>query len=193
MPPERPPSLRRPPKGQGQHAMTRSYSLLLACLALSVACASSSKGSNDPDAGQYDEYYGENGSNAGGGGAASPSGSRPKARVSTSTRSGAKKTGKSTALAPTKPPVTGGDKPRPTRPPRSDFAIDGVFPTTAAVGSLIEVYGSSFPEDPKAAKVFMGGKALKVVEATADRIVAEVGATGSGVIEVGRGTGRVGR
>ena len=30
--------------------MTRSYSALLACLALSVACASKSKGSDNPDA-----------------------------------------------------------------------------------------------------------------------------------------------
>lgn len=180
--------------------MTRSYSLLLACLALSVACASSSKGSNDPDAGQYDGYYSENGDGAGGGdgqggdtATTSPTGPRPKARVSTATRAGAKKTGKSIALVAQKPPVAGGDKPRAPRPAKDEFAIDGVFPTTAAVGSLIEIYGSSFPEDLGAVKVFVGGKPLKVVEASADRLVAQVGAASSGVVEVGRGTGRIGR
>lgn len=179
--------------------MTRSYSLLLACLALSVACASSSKGSDNPDAGQYDGYYTENGDGAGNGGqggetsATNPSGDRPKPRPSTGSRTGTKKTGKSIALAPTKPPVEGGDKPRPTRPLRAEFAVDGVFPTTAAVGSLIEVYGSGFPEDAGAVKVFVGGKPLEVVEASADRIVAKVGAVSSGVVEVGKGTGRIGR
>ncbi|MEM9461089.1 MAG: PA14 domain-containing protein [Myxococcota bacterium] len=179
--------------------MIRSYSPLFACLALSVACASSSKGSDNPDAGQYDDYYDENGGSSTDGGASpattkDPVGPRPKARMSTSTRAGASKTGKSIALAPSKPPVTGGDKPH-TPPPnlKSEFAVEGFFPTTAAVGSLIEVYGSGFPDDPKQAKVFVGGKPLKVVELTPDRIVAEVGGVSSGVIEVGKGTGRINR
>ncbi|MCX4239345.1 PA14 domain-containing protein [Paraliomyxa miuraensis] len=175
--------------------MIRSHSLLLACLSLGLGCASSSKGSDNPDAGQYDGYYSENGDTAGGtdqGNTTSPTGPRPKARASTGTRGGAKAKGKSIALVPTKPPVSG-DKPQVTRPTRPEFAVDGVFPTSAAVGSLIEVYGSGFPEDAKAVKVFVGGKALEIVEVTPDRVVAKVGAVSSGVVEVGKGTGRIGR
>lgn len=179
--------------------MIRSHSPLLACLALSVACASSSKGSDNPDAGQYDGYYDENGGGAATDGGSTgqtrePVGPRPKARASTSTRAGATKTGKAIALAPSKPPVTGGDKPHEPPPNlKSEFGVEGFFPTSAAVGSLIEIYGSGFPEDPKAAKVFVGGKALNIVELTADRIVAEVTAPSSGVVEVGMGTRRINR
>jgi hypothetical protein len=175
--------------------MTRSYSALLACLALSVACASKSKGSDNPDAGQYDDYYAENGASSGGGSgqAGTPTGPRPQARASTGTTAGAKKKGKAIALVAQKPPVSGDDKPRPTRQLRSDFAVDGVVPTTASVGSRIEIYGSGFPTDAGGAKVFVGGKPLKVIEAAADRIVAEVTAPSSGVVEVGLGTARVNR
>lgn len=177
--------------------MTRSYSLLLACLSLGLACASKSKGSDNPDAGQYDGYYSENGDGASDGGSGdvattSPTGPRPKARASTSTRGGAKATGKSVSLVPTKPPVSG-EKPQPTRPLKAEFAVDGVFPTAASVGSLIEIYGSGFPEDAGAIKVFVGGKKLEVVEVSADRVVAKVGMASSGVVEVGKGTGRIGR
>jgi hypothetical protein len=170
--------------------MTRSYSALLACLALSVAaCASKSKGSDNPDAGDHDGYQSEGGQGDG----TNATGPRPKPRASTATRGGATKKGKSIALVSAKPPVSGGDKPRPTRPLKSEFAIEGVVPTTAAVGSLIEIYGSGFPTEAGATKVFVGGKQLKVVEAAADRIVAEVGATATGVVEVGLGTGRINR
>ncbi|MCA9708601.1 MAG: IPT/TIG domain-containing protein [Myxococcales bacterium] len=178
--------------------MIRSHSALLACLALSVACASQSKGSNDPNAGQYDGYYDENGDAAGtstaDGGTKTPVGPRPKARASTATRGGAKRTGKSIALVPTKPPVSGGDKPhKAPKDLKSEFGVDGFFPTYATVGSLIEVYGSGFPEDANKAKVFIGGKQLEVVELTPDRIVAKVGANTTGVVEVGMGTGRTNR
>jgi hypothetical protein len=170
--------------------MTRSYSALLACLALSVACASKSKSSDDPDAGNYDGYHADGGQ---GDQATNATGPRPQARSSTATKAGATKRGKSLALVSTKPPVSGGDKPRPTRPLRSEFAIDGVVPTTAAVGSLIEIHGSGFPTEVGATKVFVGGKQLKVVEAAADRLVAEVAAPAKGVVEVGLGTGRINR
>ncbi len=170
--------------------MTRSHSALLACLALSVACASKSQGSENPDSGQYDGYDSNGGAD---GSQATPTGPRPKARVSTSTTSGPKKKGKALALVPTKPPVGTGDKPRPTRNLRSEFAIDGVVPTTAAVGSRIEIFGSGFPEEVGSTKVFVGGKALKVIEIAADRIVAEVMMPSTGVVEVGLGTGRVNR
>jgi len=101
--------------------------------------------------------------------------------------------GKALTLVAKKPPVSGGDKPRPRRELRADFAVDGVFPTAASVGSLIEIYGSGFPEDAAATKVFIGGKRLKVIEVSPDRIVAEVSATSNGVIEVGKGTGRINR
>jgi hypothetical protein len=171
--------------------MTRSYSALLACLALSVACASKSKGSDNPDAGQYDGYHSDGG--ASGDQANTPTGPRPKARTSTATKAGATKKGKSLALVSTKPPVSGGDKPRPTRTLKAEFAIDGVVPTTAAVGSLIEIHGSGFPTEAGGAKVFVGGKPLKVIEAAADRIVAEVAAPSTGVVEVGLGTARINR
>lgn len=177
--------------------MIRSYSALLACLALSVACASKSKGSDNPDAGQYDDYYSDNGGASGGSGQdgdqTSPTGPRPKPRASTATKAGATKKGKNIALVSTKPPVSGGDKPRPTRPLKAEFAIDGVVPTTAAVGSLIEIHGSGFPTEVGSTKVFVGGKPLKVVEAAADRLVAEVTAPSTGVVEVGLGTGRINR
>lgn len=178
--------------------MTRSYFALLACLALSVACASKSKGSDNPDAGQYDDYYSDNGGSAGSGSGqgddqvATPTGPRPKPRASTATTAGAKKKGKSLALVSSKPPVTG-DKPRPKRPATSEFVIDGVVPTSAAVGSLVEIYGSGFPEEVGAVKVFAGGKQLKVVESAADRLVAEVTTPTSGVIEVGLGSARIAR
>lgn len=176
--------------------MIRSHSPLLAGLALSVACASSSKGSDNPDAGQYDGYYDENGgggsADGGSSGTRESVGPRPQVRNSTSTRAGAKKTGKAIALAPTKPPVTGGDKPHtPPKNLKSEFGVEGFFPTAASVGSFVEIFGSGFPDDPKAAKVFVGGKALKVVELTADRIVAQVVAPSSGVVEVGMGTRRL--
>jgi len=168
--------------------MTRSYSALLACLALSVACASKSKGSDNPDAGQYDGY-----SDGGASGETkTPTGPRPKARASTATKAGTTKKGKSLALVSTKPPVSG-DKPRPTRTLKAEFAIDGVVPTTAAVGSLIEIHGSGFPTEAGGTKVFVGGKPLKVVEVAADRIVAEVTAASTGVVEVGLGTARINR
>ena len=59
--------------------MTRSYSALLACLALSVACASKSKGSDNPDAGNYDGYQSEGGQGDG----TNATGPRPKPRAST--------------------------------------------------------------------------------------------------------------
>lgn len=173
--------------------MTRSYSALLACLALSVACASKSKGSDNPDAGQYDGYSDGGASGSGQDQTTSPTGPRPKPRASTATKAGATKKGKNIALVSTKPPVSGGDKPRPTRTLKSEFAVDGVVPTTAAVGSLIEIHGSGFPTEVGATKVFVGGKQLKVVEAAADRLVAEVTAPGTGVVEVGLGTGRINR
>lgn len=176
--------------------MIRSHSILLACLALSVACANKNKeGSDNPDSGQYDGYEGDPAAdpNAPGDDAAAPTGPRPKARLSTGTKAGARKSGKSRALVTTKPPVTTPDKPRPKRQLRADFGIDGVFPTSAPVGSLIEVYGSAFPEDASAAKVFVGGKEFEVVEVAPDRIVAKVTAETSGVVEVGRGTGRLNR
>jgi len=179
--------------------MTRSYSPLLVCLALSVAaCASKSKGSDNPDAGNYDGYYDENGDGAaadgsgGDAGTKAPTGPRPKARVSTSTRGGAKASGKSIALVATKPAVAGGDKPHEApKNLRAEFGVDGFFPTSAPVGSLIEIYGSAFPDDPSKAKVFIGGKRLKVIELTPDRIVAEVVAPSSGVVEVGIGSKRM--
>ncbi len=178
--------------------MTRSYSALLACLALSVACASKSKGSDNPDAGKYDDYYSENGSGGsdqGDGATREPTGPRPKARASTATTAGPKKQGKSLALIAQKPPVSGGDKPRPTptRPASADFVIDGVVPTNAAVGSTIEILGSGFPSELGRAKVFVGGKTFKVLETSPERIVAEVTSPGTGVVEVGLGTGRIGR
>lgn len=182
--------------------MIRSHTPLLACLALSVACASqSSKGSDNPDAGQYDAYYSEVDGGAAGGDASggdgdgetrTPTGPRPKARASTGTRSGARKTGKAMTLVAKKPPVESGEKTRPKREINNDFTVDGVFPTAASVGSHIEVFGS-FPEDGATAKVFSGGKRLNVVEASADRLVAEVATAGSGPIEVGVGTGRLNR
>jgi hypothetical protein len=172
--------------------MTRSYSALLACLALSVACASKSKGSDNPDAGQGDPSEKTDGAD-GSDQTATPTGPRPKARATTATTAGPRKTGKSLALVAQKPPVTGGNKARPIRVARTEFAIDGVAPTTASVGSLVEIYGSGFPEDVAQNKVFVGGKQLKVVEAAADRIVAEVLTPSTGVLEVGIGTGRVNR
>lgn len=173
--------------------MTRSYSALLACLALSVACASK-KGTDNPDAGQYDDYHSENGgSGQDGDQTTAPTGPRPKARASTATKAGATKKGKNIALVTTKPPVTGGDKPRPTRTLKAEFAVDGVVPTTAAVGSLVEIHGSGFPTEVGSTKVFVGGKPLKLIEAAADRLVAEVTAPSTGVVEVGLGTGRINR
>lgn len=180
--------------------MIRSHSPLLACLALSVACASQSKGTDNPDAGQYDGYYSDNGDGSGGTTAAggdgetrTPTGPRPQARISTATRAGARKTGKAATLVAKKPPVESGEKELPKRDLKGEFAVDGVFPTSASVGSLVEIYGSGFPEDPGAVKVFVGGKRFDVVESAADRIVAEVGVAASGPVEVGLGTGRLNR
>jgi len=89
--------------------------------------------------------------------------------------------------------VSGGDKPRPTRTLKGDFVIDGVVPTTAAVGSLVEIHGSGFPTEVGGAKVFVGGKQLKVIETAADRIVAEVTTPSTGVVEVGLGSARINR
>ncbi|MCH9681059.1 MAG: IPT/TIG domain-containing protein [Deltaproteobacteria bacterium] len=175
--------------------MTRSTCSLLACLALSVGCANKNANSENPDAGQYDGYTSETGASddgsvTDGGEAATPTGPRPKARASTSTRSGARKTGKSLRLVAKKPAVTTTDKPRPTRKLKAEFGVDGVYPTSAAVGSQIEIFGSGFPEDGKT-KVFIGNKPVNVVEVTPDRIVAELTAPATGKVEVGLGTGRI--
>lgn len=187
-------------KAKDSTTMIRSHYSLLACLALSVACASqSSKGSDNPDAGQFDGYYSEvdggatgGGSTADGGETRTPTGPAPKARASTSTRGGARKSGKALTLIAKKPPVESGEKDRPTRDLKGDFAVDGVFPMSASVGSQIEVFGV-FPEEGSTARVFVGGKRLDVVEASADRLVAEVSAATTGPVEVGFGTGRLNR
>ncbi len=179
--------------------MTRSYSTLLACLALTVGCANKgAENSENPDAGAYDEYHTETGDSANGDTGAGddvatkPTGPRPQARGSTSTRQGARKTGKRLTLTAKKPAVSTADKPRITRKLKSEFAVEGVYPTTAAVGSHIEIFGSGFPEDGKL-KVYVGNKALTIVEATADRIVAEVMQPSTGVVEVGKGAGKLAR
>ena len=184
--------------------MIRSHSFLLACLALSVACASSkSQESENPDAGTYDGFYSETdaGGAADGGSTATEDGdtantpsARPKARASTSTRAGARKTGKRLTLSTAKPPVSGGDKPRPAPTNlKAEFEVAGMFPTSAAVGSVVEIYGSEFPEDPAQANVFIGGKKAEVLEITEGVIVAKVTGEGTGKVEVGKGTKRMNR
>lgn len=173
--------------------MIRSHSIMLACLALSVACASkNSEGSDNPDSGQYDGAT-DGATTPADDAATTPAGPRPKARASTGTRSGTRKMGKARTLVATKPPVSTPDKPAPTRNLTAEFAVDGVFPTSAPVGSTIEIYGSGFPEDAAEVKVFVGGKRFEIIEATPGRILATVGAATSGVVEVGKGTGRINR
>ncbi|MEM7158719.1 MAG: PA14 domain-containing protein [Myxococcota bacterium] len=182
--------------------MIRSHSFLLACLALSVACASNkSQDSENPDAGTYDGFYSETdeggaadgGSTPADGGntAATPT-ERPKPRSSTSTRDGGGRLGKRVTLTTAKPPVSGGDKPRPTPTNlKAEFEVAGMFPTSAPVGSVVEIYGSDFPEDASKANVFIGGKKAEVVEVTPGVIVAKVLAEGKGAAEVGKGTKRM--
>jgi hypothetical protein len=145
----------------------------LAGLSLVVACApKGGAGTQDPDAGTYDDYYSETGGGGATGNTGDGSGHRPVARAGTSTRHIDRPVGRK--LVAKKPPVDGDDKPRTPHdsPGAEALVLDGFMPTTAGPGSVLEIYGAGL--DQRGLGVLVGGKRAKVVDAAADRVLVEV-------------------
>jgi hypothetical protein len=65
-------------------------------------------------------------------------------------------------------------------------ALDGVLPTAAPQGSLVEVFGSGL--DQKDLVVAIGGKPMKIVEAKEDRVVVQIAGVkgGKGKLALGK-------
>ncbi len=166
---------------------------LAAILSLSVLAACTVKTtSSNPDDGKYDGYYSET---KDGGGAAGDDGDsdgadtadKPKVRTMTSTRAAPPRKGR--ALAARKPPVTGGDKPRPPRAtpstPSEALALDGFYPTNAPAGSVIEILGSGFGKAAQTT-VTIGGKRQRVVEVGDGYMVVAIAGNASGPVVLSR-------
>ncbi len=157
--------------------MTRLSHLAIVSLSVLAACTVKSNSTN-PDAGNYDGYYSEtkDGGAADGAGDADDATTdavRPKPRTVTSTKGAAPR--KAKALSARKPPVTGGNKPRPpVKPsPAPTMVFDGFLPTNAAAGSAIEVFGSGFGAKGQTV-VTIGNVRQKVIEQGNGHLVFEV-------------------
>lgn len=164
--------------------MTRFHPCAIASVSLLAACVGQSAQSNDPNAGVYDDYYSEKSGSGGSGGVADGGdGKTPKPQLATSTTGAPKRKGK--ALSSKKPPVTGGTKPKPTRPkpPDAKFALEGFLPTNAGAGGLVEVFGTGFATDKDVA-VMIGKKRAKIVEAAEGHLVVQVAAGSSGPLSL---------
>jgi hypothetical protein len=166
-------------------------------ISLSLAC-NPSGGSTNPDAGNYDGYYSEK-----------PAGSESGTGTSTD-GSGVTANGYDPSLYEDVPSITdpakkkkrrkgkieGGKKSRDkaqakkrkNRKAKNKFevALDGVLPTAASQGSLVEVFGSGL--DQKDLIVAIGGKPMKIVEAKEDRVVIQVAGVkgGRGKLALGK-------
>lgn len=166
-------------------------------LSLLAACVVHNQSTQDPQAGEYDEYYSENGG-AGDEGADGADDGEPgeaKVRVMTGTKRTGRKKALAKALKPKKPPVkdgkkkrkgaTGADKKK--RPSGEPAVLTGVVPTMAAVGSHVEVFGTGLDQPGLAFGI--GPRAQRVISAEYDRAVIEI-VGGAGPMGIGRMGGR---
>ncbi len=178
--------------------MTRLQRCAIVSLSVLAACVvnSGSNQSNNPDAGKYDDYYSEKGGSSGGGttdgGSGGGSTATPTPHAVSSTKGVKPKISK---LVGKREPVPGGNKPRPTKPPApiEGLVFDGVVPTNAGVGSVVEILGSGFGAKPGDVIVTVGGKRQKVVAVAADHLLFKVDAKADGPIAIVRGGRPVGR
>lgn len=170
--------------------MTRLQRCAIVSLSVVAACVvnGGSNQTNNPDAGKYDDYYSEKGGSSGGGGTSDGGGTSvtPTPHAVSSTKGVKAKVSK---LIGKKKPVPGGTKPRPTKPPApiEGLVFDGVVPTNAGVGSVVEILGSGFGSKPTDVTVTVGGKRQKVVEVAADHLLFKVDAKADGPIAIVRG------
>ena len=154
--------------------MNRSSVPFLTLLTLSACATQSSSGTNDPNAGAYDGYYGE----GQGGGAVSDGsasdGNGPKPRTVVGTRGSKPRTGVALELVAKKRPR---DPDAPAAPPRKPLPALGVaafVPTAAGPGSIIEIFGGGFVSAPAGNTVKVGGVAWKVTQASEGVLRVEV-------------------
>lgn len=159
-----------------------------------LACTPSG-GSNNPDAGNYDGYYSEKppGEQTAGtdttGSGVSPNGYDPSIYEDVPSITDPQKKKKRK-----KGQIEGGKKHQQQAKKRKnkkakgkfEVALDGVLPTAAPRGALIEVFGSGL--DQKDLVVAIGNKPMKIVEAKEDRVVVQVDGVkgGKGKVALGK-------
>jgi hypothetical protein len=167
---------------------------MFASLTLLVAC-NPSGASNNPDAGKYDDYYSEK-----------PTGDE---QASGDTAGdGVTDSGYDPSLYEDVPSITDPQKKQKRRKGKIDkkkqarkakkkknrknkkqknkfaVALDGVLPTAAEKGSLIEIFGSGL--DQKDLVVQIGGKEQKIVEASEERLLVKLNKGGNGPVQLGK-------
>ncbi len=176
--------------------MMRQTLLTLAALSLLAGCKNNSETENPDNAQASDDVAANDGA------AGADDGAAPRVRTTTTTTSGSGSDGtnklgrgprvKVAKLVAKQPPTSGGgNHQNPARPENTPDPVEiiGFFPTTAAVGSTIEIYGSNFSPTVGKNNVRIGTNKVRVVEAFADRLVVKIGAEVSGPIEVVKGKG----
>ena len=167
---------------------------LIACLPLVVACATktTSDGSENPDAGNYDDYYSETSDGATDAGGADGGGETPgqaTARGTSTANTNARARARAKALSPKKGPVTGDKKDPPKltkrgpKPAVGEVRIDGIVPSAATPGTTVEIFGAGL--DQKGFVPSIGGTPQKVVERSEDRMVVKI-VGGKGPLGVGK-------
>lgn len=162
-----------------------SFALLtVACFSTGCVVKSQNQSSTDPNAGAYDDYYGDDGSGSGQGQSGEVGSGR--VRDATGTRGAPSRKGvkKLRAKKPVLDPAVG----RPVVPPGepgANLAFGTFVPTAASKGSVVEIYGTGFDTAPGKNKVSVGGVAWPVTQAAENRLVATVpGSAKPGVFEV---------
>lgn len=164
--------------------MHRSKLPVLASLTfLAAACSNNNQSTNNPEAGAYDDYYSETGAGSGasGGGGQASQGDAPAPRAAAAATFRERRKGKPKELIAKKPPVKGGEKPKKPVASRDveKAELDGVVPTAAKPGSLVEIYGAGL--DRKGLGVSIGGRPQKVRTVEPGRLVVEY-TGGKGVV-----------
>lgn len=182
--------------------MTRIAISTLAAAALLAGCMTSNKASNDPEAGVYDDYYSErpdaedgsdgDGDLADAGETKEPVGPKPKVRSGTGTSSAKGKKGKNKKLIAKKPAVKGKKKKKKKKQakeikPHEPPVLEGVFPTLAVDGGIIEVYGEGFANKPQNNTVTIGKTKQKVLAVDEEGLVVEVKGPAQGKVGVVKG------
>ncbi len=165
-------------------------------LSLLLACAGKSGESNNPDAGEYDDYYSENPDDpAAGGSANGTNDGEPKvAKTSDSTSTvGVSPSMVAKKIAAKKPAVNGTKKKKKKNKKKKKkgnafkVAFDGALPSAAPRGALVEVFGSGL--DQKNLMIAIGGAEQEIVEQSEDRAVFRVTkgvSGGKGAIQLGK-------
>lgn len=164
--------------------MTRFQLCAFAGLSVLAACVVKNSASNDPSAGEYNDYYSEKGGATDGSGGGTTDGTKgPKPQTVTSTTGAPTRKGKT--IAAKKKPVDG-TKPRKPRPkPEGPQALtmEGFVPTNVGAGSVVEVFGTGW-ENQKEVYVTVGKKRQKILEAAQGHLIFQVADGAKGNIAI---------